>query len=65
MPAIPRKFRHSCCYSKHIPRQSVFLFETIVIYSSKTLVGLYLLGKFLKPCLECADAWCMEKFSTQ
>jgi hypothetical protein len=43
----------------------VVLFETIVIYSSKPLVGLYLLGKFLKPVLECADIWGMEKISTQ
>jgi hypothetical protein len=33
----------------------IVLFETIVIYSSKPLVGLYLLGKFLKPVLGCAD----------
>jgi hypothetical protein len=43
----------------------IVLFETIVIYSSKPLVGLYLLEKFLKPFLECADVWCMEKISTQ
>jgi hypothetical protein len=33
----------------------IVLFETIVIYSSKLLVGQYLLGKILKPVLECAD----------